>query len=154
MVAGVTPRVRTTTSNLGHLMAFIRALEWALVDPDTRGQPVCVRYESEYAANVCTGVWRAKKHREAVQYGRGLWAQLKRALGGKLWMQHSGRSSFGYRFTEQAYALAVGGQQGTHKCERHVGVNVGRAPRDTRNGHRGTKRARPGVRAGDTGGGR
>ena len=72
IVAGSTARVRTTTINLGHLMAFIRTLEWALTDPETRGRPVCVRYENEYAANVCTGVWRAKKHREVAAYGRSL----------------------------------------------------------------------------------
>ena len=39
IVAGITPRVRTTTVNLGHLMAFIRALEWALIDETGAGAP-------------------------------------------------------------------------------------------------------------------
>ena len=69
-------------------------------------------------------------------------------------MQHSGRASFGYSFTERAGALATYGKRGEHKCERHVGVPVGRDPH---NGRRGSKRARGGERAGigasGTGGG-
>ena len=79
---------------------------------------------------------------------RGNFAQLKRTLGGKLWMQHSGRASFGYSFTERAGALAAYGKRGEHKCERHVGVPVGRDPRGAHYGRGGSKRARGGERAG------
>ena len=134
VAVGVTPRVRTTTENLGHLMAFIQALEWALIDPDTRGRPVVIRYTNAYAANVCTGVWRAKKHKEVATHGRALWERLRRARGGKVWMHHSAGKSRGYIYTITAHALALSGQGGTVECRRH----------DARDEHcpRGQKRRR------------
>ena len=113
--------MRTTTSKLGHLVAFIRALEWALIDPDTRGRSVCMRYDNEYAANICSGVWRAKKHKEIAAHGRAMWSQLKRKLGGRLWMHHSGTASRGYAHTYMALAFAErGGKNGTRECRRHA----------------------------------
>ena len=147
IVAGVYPHVRTTTSNLGHLVAFIRALEWALVDPDTRGQPVCMRYESAYAANVVSGVWCAKKHKEVAAHGRALWAQLKRKLDGKLWMHHSGHASRGHMHTQYALELARCGQRGEHECTRTPPAGPTAAPRPQRQRDDGT--AGGGVREGE-----
>ena len=89
-----TPNVRTTTGNLAALVAFTRALQWALHDPDARVRPICVRYSNEYAANIASGVWRPKKHNAMAEEARCAWAALKRAKPRGVWMQH-GRGAVG-----------------------------------------------------------
>ena len=55
IVARQTPNVKTTTQNLADLVAFVRALQWAVGHGLARGKPVCIRYHSEYAARISTG---------------------------------------------------------------------------------------------------
>ena len=85
---GSTPNVKTTTQNLAHLVAFTRALQWARSNGRAHGRPICIRYNSEYAARIATGAWKAKKHKAFAEEARRAWAQLKRAKGGLVWMQH------------------------------------------------------------------
>ena len=110
IVAHLTPNVSTTTGNLACLVACVSALRWAIHDPEARGRPVCIRYESEYAANICSGVWRAKKHQAVAAEGRALWRQLKQISGGKLWLHHCGNKSKGTTYIQQAHALAIQGR--------------------------------------------
>ena len=91
-----------------------------------------MRYESAYAANVVSGVWCAKKHKEVAAHGRALWAQLKRKLDGKLWMHHSGPASRGYMHTQYASELARCGQSGEHECTRTPPAGPTAAPRPQR----------------------
>ena len=67
IVARSTPNVRTTTDNLAELVAFTRALQWARQYALAMDQPVCMRYNSEYAARIATGTWKAKKHKKQVR---------------------------------------------------------------------------------------
>ena len=52
IVVGRYRHVRTTTSNLGLLVGFWKACEWALYDPRCQGRTIVLRYEEEYAARV------------------------------------------------------------------------------------------------------
>ena len=67
---GVTPNVKTTTQNLAHLVAFTRALQWAHSNGRALGRPICIRYNSEYAARIATGAWKAKKHKAFAEEAR------------------------------------------------------------------------------------
>ena len=73
---------------MAELVAFTRALQWAHSHSRARGQPVCIRYNSEYAARIATGAWKAKKHKAFAEEARRAWAQLKRDRSGQAWMQH------------------------------------------------------------------
>ena len=76
IVARRTPNVLTTTSNLAELVAFTRALQWAARHPLATGRPICIRYNSEYAARIATGAWKAKKHKAMAAEARQSWAKL------------------------------------------------------------------------------
>jgi hypothetical protein len=86
IIARVTPHVRTTTENLGHLVAFARAVEFAAAN--FRDRPVCIRYSAEYAARISTGAWKAKKHKEVALAARLAWKRLKTITNGQAWMLH------------------------------------------------------------------
>ena len=86
-----TPHVSTITSNLATLIAFTRALEWAEHHHLARGRSICIRYNSEYAARICTGAWKARKHKEAAAVARNAWARLKKARSGQVWTQYTKR---------------------------------------------------------------
>ena len=88
IVARHTPNVRTTTQNLSDLVSFARAVRWAAQHFTARDKPICVRYNSEYAARIATGAWKAKKHKAMAEEARQAWAQLKRTSGGRAWMRH------------------------------------------------------------------
>ena len=88
IVARRTPNVRTTTQNLSDLVSFARAVRWAAQHFMARDKPICVRYNSEYAARIATGAWKAKKHKAMAEEARQAWAQLKRTSGGRAWMRH------------------------------------------------------------------
>ena len=106
-----TPNVKTTTQNLADLAAFTRALQWAVQHGAARGKPVCIRYNSEYAARICTGMWKAKKHKAMAEEARRAWAQLKHTSGGRAWMRHVPRTEAVYI---RACQLAKAGKGGTH----------------------------------------
>ena len=109
IVARHTRNVKTTTQNLADLVAFTRALQWAVAHGLARGRPICIRYRSEYAARVSTGTWKAKKHKAMAEEARQAWAQLARVSGGRAWMQHAPLTG---PYNEAA-RLAVAGKGGT-----------------------------------------
>ena len=39
-------------------------------------------------ACICTGTWKAKKHKAMAEEARCAWAQLKHSSGGRAWMRH------------------------------------------------------------------
>ena len=106
IVAGQTPGVHTTTENLAALVAFVEAIRAAGRQPDMLGRPICIRYCNCYAANVCTGAWKAKKHRAMAEVGRQLWRQLQQETRGRVWMQRVSPKSRGMRHIEKAESLA------------------------------------------------
>ena len=89
ITVGHTRNVRTTTNNVAELVAFTRALQWVRGEWRTRRKPVCMRYDSTYAAMISSGVWKAKKHKELAQEARAAWLALKRDIGERLWMRHA-----------------------------------------------------------------
>ena len=109
IIARRTPNVMTTTANLADLVAFTRALQWAHSHSRARGHPICIRYNSEYAARIATGAWKAKKHKAFAEEARRAWAQLKRDRGGRVWMQHVWHKDMDY---VNAKGLARAGQSG------------------------------------------
>ena len=82
IAVGRTPNVKTTTGNLAELVAFTRALQWAHQYSRAKGRPICIRYNSEYAARISTGAWKAKKHKPMAEEARRAWAQLKTGARG------------------------------------------------------------------------
>ena len=114
-----TPHVRTITSNLASLIAFTRALEWAEHHQLMRGRPVCIRYNDEYAARICTGAWKARKHKEVAAEARRVWARLKKARNGQVWIQYTKHAGTAH---EAASELASQGKRG-QRVYAHV-LNV------------------------------
>ena len=98
-------------------MAFTRALQWAHSHSRAQGRPICLRYNSEYAARIATGTWKAKKHKAFAVEARRAWTQLKRDRGGQVWMQHVRREDLDYM---QAGGLARAGKDGTHEYSETV----------------------------------
>ena len=97
-VTSATPGVRhTATDNLACLIAITRALTWAADDPvanpilpiGEHSRPICIRYDNEYAAMIATGVWKAKKHKDAAPLAQRAWKRLKARKGERLWIQHA-----------------------------------------------------------------
>ena len=85
-----TPKVTTVTQNLAHLMAFMKACEWAAVDPSARDKPVCLRYDNEYGAMIATGTWKAKKHKGVAEAAQRAWARLlKTKPEDQVWLRHA-----------------------------------------------------------------
>ena len=41
------------------------------------GQPICMRYDSTYAAMIASGTWRAKKHKAMAEEARGAWVRVQ-----------------------------------------------------------------------------
>ena len=115
-ITTATPHVRTITGNLAELIAFTRALEWAEQHPVAHGRPICVRYNSEYAARICTGAWKARKHKAAAEQARRVWARLKKSRGGQLWIRHTPLTGA----NALAGALAGRGKRGEYVYEQVV----------------------------------
>ena len=109
ITAGGTPNVTTTTGNLADLVAFTRALQWAVQHSRALGRPICIRYNSEYAARISTGAWKAKKHKPMAEEARRAWARLKSERGGRVWMRHVPRND---PFYMRAGGLALAGKRG------------------------------------------
>lgn len=109
--SGEHPHVLTTTSNLAELVAFTRAVDWAHANRLACGKPICIRYDSMYAAHIATGIWKAKKHKPMAQAARQAWARLKRSKEGRAWMKHV-RGHTGNQWNEHADSLAGQGRGG------------------------------------------
>ena len=76
---------------------------------------MCIRYNAEYAARICTGAWKARKHKEAAAEARRVWARLKNARNGRVWTQYTPHAGTAH---VTAIALALQGQQGTRVYTR------------------------------------
>ena len=108
-----TPNVTTGTNNSAELVAFTRALQWARTET-APGQPVCMRYDSCYAAMIASGSWKAKAHRALAAEARAAWDALRSKTDNKLWLRHvKGHSK--HRWNERADHLANRGQHGGHR---------------------------------------
>ena len=105
------PEVLTTTSNLAELVGFTRAVNWAHANRLAQGKPVCIRYDSMYAAHIATGLWKAKKHKPMAAAARQAWARLKRSREGQAWMAHV-KGHTGNQWNERADRLAAQGRGG------------------------------------------
>ena len=110
-------------------------LQWARSHSRAQGRPICLRYNSEYAARIATGTWKAKKHNKSARgcvvvkdntskkhkafavEARRAWTQLKRDRGGQVWMQHVRREDLDYM---RAGGLARAGKHGTHEYSETV----------------------------------
>ena len=110
-ITTATPHVATVTGNLADLIAITRALQWAAQHPRAHGRPICIRYNSEYAARICTGEWRARKHKAAAAAARHEWARLKKSRGQQVYMRHAARTN---QAQAAALALALRGKKGAH----------------------------------------
>ena len=88
-----------------------RALQWAEQHGMARGSPICVRYNSEYAARISTGQWKARKHKPMAQEARNAWAQLKQRSGGRVWTRHTSQHDPNYL---AARSRASDGKRGKH----------------------------------------
>jgi len=108
--------VKTVTSNLAELVAFTRALQWATHTRYAAGRPICIRYDSTYAAMIASGTWRAKKHKAMAEEARGAWITLKRVIGERLWMRHV-KGHSGHPYNDIADKLADTGKQGVQLAE-------------------------------------
>ena len=108
--------VKTVTSNLAELVAFTRALQWATYTRCAAGRPICMRYDSTYAAMIASGTWRAKKHKAMAEEARGAWIALKKVIGERLWMRHV-KGHSGHPYNHIADRLADAGKQGARLAE-------------------------------------
>ena len=111
IIAGRTRNVRTTTNNLAELVAFTRALVWARTSVHAKGRPICIRYDSRYAAMIASGTWKAKKHKEMAAHAREQWGALRNKIGKRLWMRHV-KGHSGHRWNNRADRLADDGRKG------------------------------------------
>ena len=72
---------------------------------------MCIWCNSEYAARICTGTWKAKKHKAMAEEARRAWAQLKHTSGGRAWMRYVPRTETHY---SRACQLAKAGKGGAY----------------------------------------
>ena len=87
------------------------AVNWAHANRLAQGKPVCIRYDSMYAAHIATGLWKAKKHKPMAAAARQAWARLKRSREGQAWMAHV-KGHTGNQWNERADRLAAQGRGG------------------------------------------
>ena len=102
------------TNNVAEMAAFIHALRWVRLSPLAKGKPICIRYDSKYAALVGCGAWKAKANKAIASVARAEWdlaARATRATGGQLWLRHvKGHSD--HTWNDVADRLADQGRQG------------------------------------------
>ena len=99
------------TNNVAELVALLHALHWACEAPEARDKPICLRYDSKYAALTSSGVWRAKSNKALVETVRAAWKRARMLKRGTLWMRHvKGHSD--HQWNDVADALADQGRRG------------------------------------------
>jgi ribonuclease HI len=106
-----TPHVTTGTNNSSELVAFTRALQWAYTDRAAQGRPICMRYDSCYAAMIASGSWKAKAHKALAAEARAAWDALREKTRNQLWLRHV-RGHSKHQWNDIADALAARGQKG------------------------------------------
>ena len=106
----------STTNNVAELTAFTRGLQWAHKHDIADGHPVCMRYDSTYAAMIATGVWKAKKHKALAEEARSAWRSLHAKLRGRLWTKHV-KGHSGDNWNNRADRLANEGRAGRYRYE-------------------------------------
>ena len=106
-----------------------RALTWAADHPAAnpilpRGSDppaICIRYGSEYAAMIASGVWRPKKHKDAAAVAHQAWKRLKALRGQRLYLQHAHRRHpRDGGWLREAGGLALRGKRGTYEYAEDV----------------------------------
>ena len=108
----------TATDNLACLIAIVRALTWPTDDPvanpilpigRTHSRPICIdRYDNEYAAMIATGVWKAKKHKDAAPLAQRAWKWLKAQKGERVFgLGGSDRAPVGFARRRPRGAMRV-----------------------------------------------
>ena len=90
------------SNNTAELTGFAEALRWLLIEGSDR--PAVVRADSQYAGNLASGLWKAKKNRELVAHVQRLWKEVE-ALRPLTW-EHV-RAHRGHRWNERADHLAL-----------------------------------------------
>ena len=97
------------TNNTAELSALGHALAWALQCDPNSDEPLLIRYDSTYAANVMTGVWKAVANKKLAQHVNRLWRTASRQLRGQLWCTHV-RAHQGHKWNDEADQLANRGR--------------------------------------------
>ena len=98
------------TNNTAELSALAHALSWALTCDSDRSEPLLIRYDSTYAANVMMGVWRPAANKKLARHVNKLWRRASRQLQGQLWCSHV-RAHLGHKWNETADKLANRGRE-------------------------------------------
>ena len=106
-----TPNLETGTNNSAELLGFTRALQWAARHPAARGRPVCMRYDSVYAAMIASGTWKPKCHRALAAEAREAWDDLYKITSARLWMRHV-RGHSKHEWNDRVDKLAKDGMRG------------------------------------------
>ena len=112
------PNLETSTNNSAELLGFTRALQWADRQHEAHGRPVCMRYDSVYAAMIASGTWRPKAHRALAREAQEAWSDLYATTGGQLWLRHV-RGHRGHVWNTRADKLANDGRQGRRLFVMH-----------------------------------
>ena len=90
------------SNNTAELTAFIYALRWVLIQSDDR--PVVIRADSQYAGNIASSKWKAKKNKELAKYVQSLWNEVSAQKEISWNHVHAHR---GHRWNERADHLAA-----------------------------------------------
>ena len=104
---------QTHTNNTAELSALLHALQWALGSdfPRNEHDPLLLRYDSEYAANIMTGRWRPRANKALAGRLRSKWREASAKLNGQLWCTHV-RGHSNHRWNDTADRLAKIGRDG------------------------------------------
>ena len=116
---------------------MFHALEWALRSdyPRNEHDPLLLRYDSEYAANIMTGRWRPCANKALAGRLRSKWREASAKLNGQLWCTHV-RGHSNHRWNDAADRLAkIRAQAATAErsqsgTDRHTAVPATRQPRE------------------------
>ena len=90
------------SNNTAELTAFIYALRWVLIQSDDR--PAVIRADSQYAGNIASSKWKAKKNKELAKYVQSLWNEVSSQKEISWSHVHAHR---GHRWNERADHLAA-----------------------------------------------
>ena len=89
------------SNNTAELTAFIFALRWLVAQED--GRKAVIRADSQYAGNIASSVWKAKKNKNLAKYVQKLWAEVSSQR--EISWNHV-KAHRGHRWNERADHLA------------------------------------------------